>query len=60
VDPLFGARRSDAKRRVEVTLGNKQWRWKNSYVSLVASLERNNSNIEFYSYRKANVSIVVE
>jgi hypothetical protein len=60
VDPLFGARRSDAKRRVEVTLGNKQWRWKNSYVSLVASLERNNSNIEFYSYRKANVSVVVE
>jgi hypothetical protein len=60
VDPLFGERRADAKRRLEVTVGNKRWRWRNSYVSLVASLERNSSNIEFYSYRKTNVSVVVE
>jgi hypothetical protein len=60
VDPLFGERRSDAKHRVELSVGNKNWRWRNSYVSLVASLEENRSNIGFYSYRKTNVSVVVE
>jgi hypothetical protein len=59
-DPLFGERRSDAKLRLEATIGNKQWRWRNSNVSLVASLERNDSNIGFFSYRKTNVSVVVE
>lgn len=60
VDPLFGQAREDSKTRVEVTVGNKKWRWRNSYVALVASLEQNRSNIEFYSYRKTNISIVVE
>jgi hypothetical protein len=59
-DPLFGERRSDSKMKLETTLGNKRWRWRNNYVSLVASLERNHSNIEFFSYRKTNVSVVVE
>jgi outer membrane protein len=60
VDPLFGERRADAKHRVELSVGNKNWRWRNSYVSFVASLEENRSNIGFYSYRKTNVSVVVE
>jgi hypothetical protein len=60
VDPLFGERRSDAKGRFEISLGNKQWRWRDNYVSLMASLERVDSNIGFYSYRKANASVVIE
>lgn len=60
VDPLFGERRADTTQRLELTLGNKRWRWRDSRVSLVASLERNRSNIGFYSYRKFNLSIVVE
>ena len=59
-DPLFGERRSDARTRLEATLGNKRWRFRNSAVSLVASLERNHSNIDFYSYRKSSISLVVE
>jgi hypothetical protein len=59
-DPLFGEQRSDAKRGLEVSVGNKHWRWRNNYLSLVASLERNDSNIAFYSYRKANASVVIE
>jgi outer membrane protein len=60
VDPLFGVQRSDATQRLEATLGNKLWRWRDSRISLVASLERNRSNIGFYSYRKFNLSVVVE
>ena len=60
VDPLFGEQRSDSKTKIEATLGNKHWRWRNRYISLVASLEHNHSNIEFFSYRKTNVSVVVE
>jgi hypothetical protein len=59
-DPLFGEKRVDAKRKLEVSIGNKSWRWRDSYVSLVASIERASSTIDFYSYRKTNVSIVVE
>jgi hypothetical protein len=60
VDPLFGERRADTTQRLELTLVNKRWRWRDSRVSLVASLERNRSNIGFYSYRKFNLSVVVE
>jgi len=60
VDPLFGERRSDSTQRLELTLGNKQWRWRDSRISLVASLERNRSNIAFYSYRKFNLSVAIE
>jgi hypothetical protein len=59
-DPMFGERRVDAKRRLELSVGNKRWRWRDHDVSLVASLEENRSNIGFYSYRKTNVSVVVE
>ena len=59
-DPLFGVRRADEKTRVEVTLGNKKWRWRDSYVALVASLEENRSNIGFFHYEKTNLSVVIE
>lgn len=60
VDPLFARRREDAKTRLEVTVGNKQWRWRDSYVALVASLEENRSNIGFFDYQKTNLSVVIE
>lgn len=60
LDPLFGERRVDATHRLEVTLGNKLWRWRDRRISLVASLEHNRSDIGFYSYRKFNLSVVVE
>ena len=60
VDPLFGERRTDERARAELTVGNKKWRWRDSYVTLVASVEDTSSNIGFYSYRKSNVSLVVE
>ncbi len=59
-DPLFGRRREDEKTRVEVTVGNKKWRWRDSYVALVASLEENRSNIGFFDYQKTNLSVVIE
>ncbi len=59
-DPFFGERRSDKRTRIEASVGNKRWRWRDSSFTLVASLERNDSSIEFYSYRKANLSVVVE
>lgn len=59
-DPLFGERREDGRTRLELTVGNKKWRWRDSYVALAASLEENRSNIGFFSYRKANLSVVVE
>ena len=59
-DPVFGQRREDERARAEVTVGNKKWRWRDNYVALVASIEETRSNIGFYSYRKSNVSLVVE
>ena len=59
-DPLFGERRSDTRYRLEVSLGNKRWRWQDRYVSLLASFERTDSSIGFYDYRKFNVSLVLE
>ncbi len=60
VDPLFGQQRRDTTQRLEATLGNKRWRWRDNRISLVASIERNRSNIGFYSYRKFNLSVAVE
>jgi tetratricopeptide (TPR) repeat protein len=60
VDPLFARRREDEKTRLEVTVGNKKWRWRDSYVALVASLEENRSNIGFFDYQKTNLSVVIE
>jgi len=59
-DPLFGSRRADERTRLDVTLGNKKWRWRDSHLVLAASLEENRSNIGFYAYRKTNLSVVVE
>ena len=56
----FGRRREDEKTRVEVTVGNKKWRWRDNYVALVASLEENRSNIGFFDYQKTNLSVVIE
>lgn len=60
VDPLFGAQRADTRKKLELSVGNRNWRWRQSYISLVASVEDNRSSVEFYSYRRANVSIAVE
>jgi len=59
-DPLFGRRREDDKTRLEVTVGNKKWRWRDSYFVLVASVEENRSNIGFFQYEKTNLSLVIE
>jgi len=59
-DPFFGARRVEKKRRLDISVGNKRWRWRDRYLSVVASLERNHSSIAYYSYRKFNLSAVVE
>ncbi len=59
-DPLFGRVRADTKLRLEVTFGNKNWRLRDKQVSLVAAVEENRSSIEFYGYRKANLTVVVD
>jgi hypothetical protein len=59
-DPLFGIRRRDSKAGLELSVRSKEWRWMNFTPALVLSLERNRSNIDFYSYRKANLSVVME
>jgi hypothetical protein len=59
-DPLFGVVRKDARARLELTLGNKNWRWRDWQFALVGSLEENRSSIGFFDYRKANFSVVVE
>ncbi|HYD55343.1 MAG TPA: tetratricopeptide repeat protein [Burkholderiales bacterium] len=59
-DPLFGAVRKDRKARAEIRIGNKNWRWRDKTISLLASLEKNDSSIGFYSYRKTSVSLLVE
>ncbi len=60
VDPLFGQVRADSRTRLEVSLGNKNWRWRRNNVVITASLEENRSSVEFFSYHKANLSISVE
>ena len=60
VDPLFGEVRADSRTRLEVSLGNKNWRWRRSNVVITASLEENHSSIEFFSYHKTNLSVSVE
>ena len=39
---------------------HKEWRWRGAKAALVFSVEDNRSNIDFYSYRKANASIAIE
>jgi outer membrane protein len=59
-DPLFGTRRRDHRLGVEFSVRNKEWHWMNYTPALVVSLERNEANIDFYSYRKANLYLVLE
>lgn len=60
VDPFFGRRREDERTRAELTVGNKKWRLRDSYVVLVASAEENRSTIGLFAYTKTNLSVVVE
>ena len=60
VDPMFRQMRKDSRSRLELRVGNKDWRWRSNYVSVVASVEETRSSIEFYSYRKTGMSILVE
>jgi hypothetical protein len=41
-------------------MSRSEWRWRDSYIALVASVEQTRSNIAFYSNRRTNVSVVVE
>ena len=59
-DPLFGETRVDDRARLDVSVRSRQWRWMNFTPALVFSLEKTRSNIAFYSYQKANVSVAME
>jgi len=59
-DPLFGVTRRDRRVALEASLRNKEWRWMDFTPALAATLERNESTIDFYSYRKANIYLVLE
>jgi outer membrane protein len=59
-DPLFGTTRRDRRIAFEASLRNKEWRWMNFTPALAVTLERNESSIDFYSYRKANIYLVLE
>jgi Surface lipoprotein assembly modifier len=60
VDPFFGEQRVDRRTSLELVVRNKEWRWRSLKPALVLGTEENRSNIDFFSYRKANVSIAVE
>jgi hypothetical protein len=60
VDPLFGEERVDRRTRIDLSVRSKQWRWMNFVPALVFSIDKTRSNIGFYSYEKANVSLVME
>ncbi len=60
VDPFFGQQRDDRKTTAELQLQNKAWRWRRFRPALLFFVEQNRSNIDFYSYRKVNLAIVVE
>jgi hypothetical protein len=60
VDPFFGEQRSDEKMSLDFSVRNKRWRWMNLSPVVAFSVEKNRSNIDFYEYRKANVSIAFE
>ena len=60
VDPFFGIQREDRKTWVEVAVRKKTWRFMNFTPVLYLSVERNRSNIDYYSYKKANISVGLE
>ena len=41
-------------------MSRSEWRWRDSYIALAASVEETRSNIAFYSNRKTNISVVAE
>jgi len=57
VDPLFGKQRFDRKRLFKLAVTGKEWRLMGRAPVLILSLEKNASNIDFYSYSKASVSV---
>ena len=59
-DPLFALRRRDRRIGLDLSVRNKEWRWLNFTPALLLTLERTESNIDFYSYRKANFFVVLE
>lgn len=59
-DPLFGARRRDRRIGLDFSVRRKQWRLMDYTPALVFSIERNQSNLPFYSYRKANLALALE
>lgn len=60
IDPLFGQQRVDRKTWGEVTIRSKAWRLFNFSPLLLLSVERNRSNIGYYTYKKANFSVGLE
>jgi hypothetical protein len=60
IDPLFGDRRRDRRTRLDIAVRSKQWRFMNFTPVLIFSIDRTRSNLPFYSYEKANVSIAME
>lgn len=60
IDPLFGEERLDRRRRLDLSVRSKQWRWRNLSPALIISVDRTRSNIPFYTYEKLNFSIAVE
>ena len=59
-DPFFGIVRVDRRQTLELRVQHKEWRWRNAKPSLIFWVEENRSNIDFYSYRKVNLSIAIE
>jgi Surface lipoprotein assembly modifier/Tetratricopeptide repeat len=60
IDPLFGIQRVDRKNWAEVSVRSKKWRWLGFTPVLLLSAEKNNSNIDYYSYKKAIISVGFE
>jgi outer membrane protein len=60
IDPLFGEERRDRRLRLDFSVRSKQWRWMNFTPVVIVSADRNDSNIEFYSYEKVNLSVAFE
>lgn len=59
-DPLFGIQRHDQRVFAELAVRKKTWRFMNFTPVLYLSFEKNESNIDYYSYQKVNFSIGLE
>ena len=60
IDPLFGEERRDRRLRLEFSVRSKQWRWMNFTPVVILAVDRNDSNIDFSSYEKVNLSVAFE